>query len=216
MNEELEEHDTQAAVSEQPDVNSGEEQEPKMVPLAALEAERRKRQEESSKRQEAEERSRLYQEALVKRRDEPEPEPEDPSGLVEKRDLRHSIDASKRAIMEEIFKDMNPEAVLKVDQYLDPILKKKPWLADSVRNATNRYARAYEIVNDYLHLVEDKPLTKSSAASDAARMVQNSQKPRSPAEMGKSANPRGTEFLKSIQGKKEFRDYRAKMLRGDS
>ena len=60
-----------------------------------------------------------------------------------------------------------------------------------------------------------KPIAKQSV-NDAQRMVQNSQKPRSPVEIGKSARPEGTEYLKSIQGKTEFREYREKVLRGET
>ena len=51
---------------------------------------------------------------------------------------------------------------------------------------------------------------------DGQRIVQNSQKPRSPVEVGKSARPEGLEYLKSMQGKKEFREYRQKVLQGDA
>jgi hypothetical protein len=111
---------------------------------------------------------------------------------------------------------MNPEAVQKINKYLKPILEKKPWLANSVDTAPNRYARAHEIVNDYLHLVEEKPLERKSSNQDGRRIIENAQKPRSPVEAGKSARPEGTEYLKSIQGKKEFREYRAKVLRGET
>ena len=74
-------------------------------------------------------------------------------------------------------------------------------------------ARANEIVDDYMHLIEDKPKVKAAVA-DAKRIVDNANKPRSPVEMGKSAQPSGTEYLKSIQGKKEFREYRQKLLQG--
>ncbi len=214
MTEEIDEQNQQAAVSEQPEVESQDQQEaePKMVPLTALQATRRKLQE-------AEARAQAYQE-LVRTREEqqqqkPE-EPEDPNALVERKDLQATTAVTKREILETLFQDMNPTAVQQINKYLDPILKKKPWLADSVHTAQNRYARAYEIVQDYMHLVEEKPATRSSAQSDAQRMVQNSQKPRSPAEIGKSAQPSGVEYLKSIQGKKEFREYRQKLLRGEA
>lgn len=111
---------------------------------------------------------------------------------------------------------MNPQAVQKINTYLKPILDKKPWLAATLDNAVNRLARANEIVDDYMHLVEEKPKIKSQAVSDAQRIVENSRKPGSPVEIGKSAQPTGTEYLKSIQGKKEFREYREKVLRGEA
>ena len=59
-------------------------------------------------------------------------------------------------------KRSNPKAVQDINKYLDLILEKKPWLASSVREAVNRYARAAEIVEDYKHLVEEKPVARKS------------------------------------------------------
>jgi len=206
----LEQQDEQAAVSEQAEVDQQEtpQEEPKMVPLAALQAERRKRQE-------YENRTKVYEDLLAKKNAQPEEvEEEDPEALLTKSSFREEKALTKREILEQVYQDMNPEAVEKINTYLKPILDKKPWLAATVDNAVNRLARANEIVDDYLHLVTEKPKTK--AASDAQRIVENAQKPRSPVEVGKSAQPTGTEYLKSIQGKKEFREYRQKVLRGEA
>lgn len=212
MNEELEQ-DVDAAVSEQAQVESQESQQEetqKMVPLAALQAERRKRQD-------AEARSKAMEEFAIRSKEKEEPEvPEDPNGLVEKQELKQTAASTKRDILETLYQDMNPEAVQKINKYLKPILEKKPWLAATVDTAQNRYARAYEIVQDYLHLVEEKPLARAASTSDGQKIIQNANKPRSPHEVGKSAQPGGTEYLKSIQGKKEFREYREKVLRGEA
>ncbi len=206
MTEQLEQDEP--AVSEQVEVESGEHQQT-MVPLAALQAERRKRQD-------LEARAQVYEE-MMRNKDAPEEQPEeDPNAIVEKKDLRESIGHTKRDILETLYQDMNPEAVQKINKYLKPILEKKPWLAASVDTAQNRYARAYEIVQDYLHLVEDKPVVRTSGTSDGKRIIENSRKPGSPVDIGKSARPEGQEYLKSIQGKKEFREYRAKVLRGEA
>lgn len=212
MSEVENEQDQVVAVSEQPEVESQEEnQEQKMVPLAALQAERRKRQDLEARAQVYEELIRTSKEV----KQEPE-EDEDPNSLVEKKHLHESNASTKREILETLYQDMNPEAVQKINKYLKPILEKKPWLAASVDSAQNRYSRAYEIVQDYIHLVEEKPVMRQSSNVDGQRIVQNAQKPRSPVEVGKSARPEGMEYLKSIQGKKEFRDYRQKVLRGEA
>jgi len=197
------------AVSEQPATEPQEQQqeEQKMVPLAALQAERRKRQE-------LETRNKVYEEMMAKKAPEPEEE-EDSESLVTKGAFREEKALTKREILEQVYQDMNPEAVQKINTYLKPILDKKPWLASTLDTAVNRLARANEIVDDYMHLVTEKPVAKA-ASTDAKRIVENSQKPRSPVEIGKSAQPTGTEYLKSIQGKKEFREYRQKMLRGEA
>lgn len=222
MNEEneIEEQDIQAVVSEQVEVESLEgEDEQKMVPLSALKATRRKLQEETQRRQQAETSAQVYHEFLLKNKDADSgvnEEEDDPNALVEKQYLQQTTASTKREILETLYQDMNPEAVQKINKYLKPILEKKPWLAASVDSATNRYARAYEIVQDYLHLVEDKHSIgqKSARITDGQRIVQNSQKPRSPVEVGKSAQPGGMDYLKSVQGTKEFREYRKKVLQG--
>jgi len=206
----LEEQQDNAAVSEQVEVEQQDtlQEEPKMVPLAALQAERRKRQEYET-------RNKVYEDILAKHNAKPEEEEEDPEALLTKSSFREEKALTKREILEQVYQDMNPEAVQKINNYLKPILDRKPWLAATLDNAVNRLSRANEIVDDYMHLVEEKPKAKAQV-SDARRIVENANKPRSPAEAGKSAQPSGTEYLKSIQGKKEFREYRQKVLRGEA
>lgn len=190
------------AVSEQEAQDSQEEQQQedaKMVPLAALQAERKKRQELEA--------WKLHQEQQAQK------EEVDPEALVENQHLQNATAATKREILETLYQDMNPKAVQEINQYLKPILEKKPWLAGSVDTALNRYARAYEIVTDYKHLVAAP--SKGAVASDGRRMVENAKKPGSPVAAGKSAQPSGLDYLKSIQGKPEFREYREKLRRGE-
>lgn len=217
MGEELDEHDHEAAVSEQPNDEFQEDQQDgqKMVPLSAMIATRKKAQEAEERALKAEAAAQVYQQYLNKMSAPvEEQEQEDPNALVERQHLVQNTAHTKRDILETLYQDMNPEAVQKINKYLKPILDKKPWLATSVDTAQNRYARAYEIVQDYMHLVEEKPLARQLNNQDGRRMVENAHKPRSPAEVGKSSRPEGVEYLKSIQGKKEFRDYRQKLLQG--
>lgn len=187
---------------------SEEKEEQTMVPLSALQAERRKRQEYES-------RNRMYEEMISRNQQANEPdEEEDPESLLTKGSFAQEKAMTKREILEQVYQDMNPQAVDRINNYLKPILDKKPWLASSIDNSLNRLARANEIVEDYMHILNaDK---KKHASDDAKRIVQNSKKPKSPVEIGNSAQPVGTEFLKSIQGKKEFREYRKKVLRGEA
>lgn len=206
-----EEQEDTAAASEQADVvqEDSAQEEQKMVPLAALQAERRKRQEYET-------RTKVYEDLLAQKNVPEEVEKDDPEALLTKSTFQEEKALTKREILEQVYQDMNPTAVQKINTYLKPILDKKPWLAATLDTAVNRLARANEIVDDYMHLVEEKPKIKSQAVSDAQRIVENAQKPRSPVEIGKSAQPTGTEYLKSIQGKKEFREYREKVLRGEA
>jgi len=217
----VEEQNHEIAVSEQSNDELQEDQaeEQKTVPLSAMIATRKKAQEADNRALAAEAKAQML-EAYVNKlqgtmKQEVEEE-DDPRAIVERKDLRETTAHTKRDILETLYQDMNPEAVQKINKYLKPILEKKPWLASSVDTAQNRYARAYEIVQDYLHLVEEKPVTRQSSNQDGRRIIENSQKPRSPAEVGKSARPEGVEYLKSIQGKKEFREYRQKVLRGEA
>ncbi len=206
---EVEEQEDQAAASEHVEVEQQETQqeEPKMVPLAALQAERKKRQEYET-------RTKVYEDMIAKQNAQPQEE-EDPEALLTKSSFQEEKALTKREILEQVYQDMNPDAVQKINTYLKPILDKKPWLASTIDNAVNRLARANEIVDDYIHLVQEKPKNKA-AIVDAKRIVENAQKPGSPVTVGKSAQPTGTEYLKSIQGKKEFREYRQKVLRGET
>lgn len=219
--EHVEEQNLEAAVSEQPIGEPSEEQQDdqKMVPLAAMLATRKKLQDAEARALKAEAAQAAYQEYLMsmKGQEKQEEVQEDPKALVERQDLNQANALAKRDILETLYQDMNPEAVQKINKYLKPILEKKPWLASSVDTAPNRYARAYEIVQDYIHLVEEKSTaSRQSSSSDGKRIIQNANKPGSPADVGKSAKPQGVEYLKSIQGKKEFREYRQKMLRGEA
>jgi len=213
-----EELNPEAAVSEQAieETLDDPQAEQKMVPLAAMLATRKKLQDAEARAIKAEASQQAYQEYLagLKNQENQEPE-EDPNALVERKHLYEANALAKRDILETLYRDMNPKAVQEIDKYLGPILEKKPWLASSVDSAQNRYARAYEIVQDYLHLIEEKPKIKQSSSLDGKKIIQNAHKPGSPADIGKSARSQGVEYLKSIQGKKEFREYRQKMLQGE-
>lgn len=216
MSNEEQEDQPAAASEQQVDGQQEQQEEPTMVPLAALQAERRKRQEYESRAKEYESRAKVYEDLLAKKNESVEEEKEDdPEALLTKSSFQEEKALTKREILEQVYQDMNPGAVQKINTYLKPILDKKPWLAATIDSAINRLARANEIVEDYMHLLEEKPRVKTAVA-DAKRIVENSQKPRSPTEVGKSAQPTGAEYLKSIQGKKEFREYRQKVLRGEA
>lgn len=189
------------------------QQEPKQVPLEALQAERRKRQE-------LEQNFHNYQELVKKmdaEREQKSKEPdEDEEELVSRRDLKafqqslttEQFSALKREIAEESFKETNPQAIREINSNLKQILEQKPWLADSIEKATNRYARAYEIVQDYKPLLAGKKAQRDTGQ----KIVENAQKPGSPASQAKSSQPSGADYLKSIAGTSDFRDYRKKLL----
>lgn len=203
-------------VADEPEVKvpEGEEKVEGSVPLKALEAERRKRQE-------AEVQSRVYKELAERAREtqkQPEEveESEDDEEYVNRGDLkkfhqklsREELAALKREIAEETFKETKPEAIKAINSHLKEILERKPWLADSIANAPNRYARAYEIVQDFMPHVT----SSNEKATEAKKIVENAQKPGSPIGVGKSQQLSGADYMKSIAGTKEFREYRSKLL----
>lgn len=194
-------------VVEQAQAEAAPEQ-PRQVPLEALEAERRKRQE-------LELQLRAMQESKQPQVEDDEDDEEFITKAELKRRLKEATFGNKREVMEESFCSSNPKAVELINTHLESIIKRKPWLAQTIESAPNRYARAYEIVQDYMPKEEMTSASKfRSPQAEAKRIVENAQKPGNPATIAKSANGSNLDYLKSIQGKPEFRDYRKKMLAG--
>lgn len=192
-----------------------EQEQVRQVPLEALEAERRKRQDtEAQNRLLQDYVNRLQQPA----KEEPVIKSEDDEDLVSKKDLKQfrqkltseEFATMKREIAEETFKEVNPEAIRQINANLKEILERKPWLAKSIEDSSNRYARAFEIVQDYAPAL----MTKKSQNNDAQRIIENSKKPGSPVTAGKTPNLTQADYLKSIAGTKEFQEYRKKVRQG--
>lgn len=188
-------------------------QESKRVPVEALLAERRKRQDAEAQYRAIQEHAMKLEQSMAQRQQEAQ---EDETDLVNKGDLKRfhqkltkeEFTAMKREIAEETFKDSNPEAIRQINAHLKDILEKKPWLAETIESASNRYARAYEIVQDFAPVIKKK----ADSAKDIEKIAQNSQKPGSPVAAGKNAQLSQADYLKSIAGTKEFADYRRKLL----
>jgi hypothetical protein len=163
------------ADSEQPEIEAVETApEPRTVPLEALEAERRKRQD-------VEAQNRALQEFMLKSK-APEPQDsheDDEDDFITKAEMKKRLQttsfAQKREFLEEAFCDSKPDAVALIEANLPEIIKRKPWLAQTIESAPNRYARAYEIVNDYMPREQIAPASKfRSTQADANRIVENS------------------------------------------
>jgi hypothetical protein len=203
-------------VVEQPEPSEAPEApKERTVPLEALEAERKKRQE-------LEAQNRVLQEFMVKSKAEEkkaEEVDEDPGEFMTKAEFKKRLEKAtatqKRELLEEAFCSAKPEAIELINRHLETIIKRKPWLAQTIETAQNRYARAYEIVQDYMPKEEPSPVQKlKNPKDDAKRIVENSQKPGNPAAMAKPANMSGADYMKSIGGTKEFTEYRKKLLSG--
>jgi hypothetical protein len=216
MTEELEQQapDTEVDVVNE-EVAEQVQEAPRTVPLEALEAERRKRQD-------LEAQNRALQDLMMKSK-APQAEAEsddDEDEFITKAEMKKRLDkvsfTQKRELLEEAFCDNKPEAVDLINTHLENIIKRKPWLAQTIESAPNRYARAYEIVQDYMP-IENKvaPAQKfSRPQAEAKRIVENAQKPGNPSTIAKATNGSNLDYLKSIQGKPEFQEYRRKMLAG--
>lgn len=195
------------------------EQPERQVPLKALEAERKKRQEIEAQNRVLQDYALRFQQMQEQMQNQKTPVPEeDETDLVNKRDLKQfrehftkeEFALMKREIAEETFKEVNPEAIRQINTHLKEIIERKPWLAESIDNAPNRYARAYEIVKDFAPTLA----AKKNVEQEAKRIVENAKKPGSPTAVGKAANLSQVDFLKSIAGKKEFNEYRKQLLQG--
>lgn len=191
------------------EVEEQEVQEPRTVPLEALEAERRKRQD-------LEYQVRTMQQQSSKQ--EPEDEDEDEDEFITKAELKKRLKeatfGNKREVLEEAYCSANPQAVELINKNLEEIIKRKPWLAQTIESAPNRYARAYEIVQDFSQK-EKAPAQKfRDPKADAQRMMNNSRKPGNPSSIAKPVHKNNADYLRSIGGTQEFRDYRKKLLAG--
>ena len=207
--------DAQEVVGAEEQVGEARTNPQRTVPLEALEAERRKRQD-------LEAQNRALQELMTKSKApaKEEEQDDDDEEFITKAEMKQRLNkitfTQKREMLEEAYCDSKPEAVELINQHLEGIIKRKPWLAQTIESAPNRYARAYEIVQDYMPRDEKSaPASKfSRPQAEAKKIVENAQKPGNPATIAKAANGSNMDYLKSIQGKPEFREYRRKMLAG--
>lgn len=172
----------------------------KTVPLAAYEAERKKRQEIESQ-------NKALQDYLARNHPQKEAEPEpDPDEWVSRREMV----SSQQQLVERVYLDSNPEKIREINLYLDTILEQKPWLRQAINSSGNRLATAHEVVQDYKHMV----LGKKEKAEEAKRMVENAKKPGSPLSMAKTASGSNSEYLLSLRGSPDFKKYRKELLKG--
>jgi len=197
-------------IEQQPEQENQVEQqeEERKIPLAALESERRKRQE-------AEAQIRVYEQYLNQPKEKPEED--DADDWITKKEYRQNvqknINEAKREILEEAFVQSNPDAYKKINDYLPELVKQKPWVKEVIENSGNRWQRAWELLND-LYLPQQEK--KHQQSENAKRIVENSQKPGSPTTVGKSRTASTVDYIRSIRGTSEWDEYRAKLRRGET
>jgi len=204
-----EEQQEEQVVEQEQEVEA--EQQERTVPLSALEAERRKRQDVEAE-------NRLYQQHLLQSQQKTQQpqEEDDADDLISKRDAMNLVNThllkTKQEFMEESFCSSNPEAVRQIEEQLPNLIKAKPWIEDVVKNAPNRWQRAWELVND---LAPKAPPSSPQKRQEAQRIIENSQKPGSPAAVGKSATMSKVDYMRSIRGTPQWDEYKEKLMRGE-
>lgn len=169
----------------------------------ALVAERRKRQD-------AEAYSRVlqqqYQAFQTKKPEVQEEEDEYTRDL--KKYTAQQIQSGIKQSLENQFIQANPQLLDQdpisgrtwLEEKLEPILRKRPYLAQAIQQAENRYARAMEIIDDHT--------PKDRSNDTRKRLEENAKMPGNPAGVAKSGNLNKLEQLNKMS-RKEFSDYRA-------
>ena len=132
------------------DVES-EEHSDKSVPLSAVIKERRKRQEAEQRSQRAEIELQYLREQSSKGQPKQEEEDDSEYEATTRADLKRSAEEvkrdTKRDIVEELWRDANPEKAREVDEKLAQFLKQRPNLASAINESKNRYAEAYTLMS---------------------------------------------------------------------
>ena len=125
-------------VAEQPqEAHEEAHEEVTQIPLHALQAERRKRQE-------SEQELRFLREQQAKAA---EPDDESRYESATKEDLGKTKSELKREIQEESWVKENPDKFNKVEEGLRDFLKLRPNLAPAIEASTNRYEEAWTLMN---------------------------------------------------------------------
>lgn len=204
---------TEEAVAEAPDQETSEpqemqleesQQEPRMVPLEAMEAERRKRQDQEAEARYLRQRIEQYEAQRAAPQQTQEEEYDDPYTRDLIKTMESRVERRLRAQQEEATKRSVPNLEERLENELKPLLQRKPWLAQSIANAPNRYERALEILDDYA------PRAAPQREAVMQRMEENRNKPGSPNVGPKSSNLGQLESLKRMN-RREFSQWRAEM-----
>ena len=191
--------------SQHQQVEQEAQQEKRTVPLEALEAERRKRQDAEQERNWYQTQISQWQQHLQAQQSQTQVQPDEDDDEYTKemkKYVQNTIKNQTKDLMEKTYLEQHPDAVTRIQTELEPILAKKPWLADSIKTAENRYARAMEIIEDYAPKMSN---------NTGKRIVENAQKPVSPAGGAAKSNTISRLDMMSKMNRKEFSEWRAQM-----
>ena len=160
------------------DVNEATSEPEKLVPLSALQKERKKRQDAEQQNE-----WHMQQQQMMMQQQTPRAEEVDESIYenATKADVKQSkqeaIKATVREVSEQLWMEQNPEKKAMIDEHLSKFLKQRPNLALAIDKASNRYKEAYELM-DALTVREKRQMEKP---------VKKSPAPNSPSSVPKSA-----------------------------
>ena len=177
------------------------EQEEKLVPLSALQRERKKRQEaELHSEWHLQERQRMMQQQVAPKEEE---EDETLYESATKGELRKSkqetIDAAVREVKEQLWVDNNPEKTEYVNQKLTNFLKQNQDYAYVLKKAPNRYQEAYRLMTALEPEEPTQQKTRTETKKDA---------PNAPTSVPKSTAMNANIDLMKMSDK-EYQDWRA-------
>lgn len=137
------------------EVEQEQEQVEQMVPLTALQKERRKRQEEEKARMRYEAENQFYREQMTRKEpEEPDYSLEEPLTKGDAKKLKEEAEESAfKKLQEQNQKDAeaewvsnNPEAYEYVTDNLEQFLEQRPNMTSAIHGARNRYREAFELM----------------------------------------------------------------------
>ena len=184
---------TNELVQEAPAQEQVQQEQPqeRTVPLSALEAERKKRQEAELRAFYAE------QQRTAQPPQQKEDDNEDDYTRQLKASLLSKIKEENRRDREQEFLRRNPDAVSRIEAELPEILKKRPSLAYAIQNADNKYEEAMAIIEDY-----------STRKNDTQKRIEaNSMKPGTPTGAAKAAKMGKAEMIANMNSS-DFHQWR--------
>jgi hypothetical protein len=181
---------------EQEVVQESEPEEPKRVPLSALQKERQKRQELEAE-------LRYLKEQAQKMHVPPPAEDESRFENATREDLGKLKHEVKREVEESRWIKDNPERFEKVNELLPEFLKRRPNLAKAIEEAPNRYEEAWELM-DKLTPKQQQQLRAAPQKKDA---------PGNPASVPKGAAMNQAVDVMTMNDK-EFSEWRKAQKRG--
>lgn len=145
-----------------------EGEEEKMVPLSALQKERKKKQE-------IERENRILRDYQLKQAQQQEPDysQQEP---VNREELASTLQQFAKTTREETWRAQNPDKMEVIEEHLEDLLKQRPHLAAAIKASPNSYEEAWELVKGNI-----QPKRREAPPR------QERQAPNSPAGVSKSA-----------------------------